>query len=1516
VCRKGTILRKLALGCLALPLLVGVGAQAATHSKANNVINLDQPGSWATGIVPTSADTAQWDLTVTSANATVLGSSMTWSNIQILNPGGPVTINADGNVLTLNSPLRGITMDGATVDFTVNCPITLGASQTNSVALGRTLTLNGVISGAFNLIKTNDGTMVLNGANTHTATIVGDSTLHCGVVSIGNNTALGTGATTMQGTGGAALWVSGGLAVGNNITVNGALGNGVTDYGNIRSLWGNNTLTGTLSGNASPRIGCDSGTLEFATGGLNLGTSSARTPNFIGAGNFVVSSVIANGGTGQGGIQHSLGTGVLRLSAVNTYRGPTDLRSGTTVLDYPATGSLNIIRDNAAALTLQGGALALNGGSVTELVSATSVANGGSPIRRLSGNSTLRLNAITRTAGATVDFGAAGLADTDTSTVNGILGGYATVAGADWATTNGLTLGDSSIIALASYETNLDPNLWTTPTTNVSLAGSTLFNVPPVAINSLRLTGASTVTIGAGATLTLSSGGLLVTAAAGATSIASGGPGATVIGGNSADLIVHQYNGSDLTIGAVIANNTALTRLAKSGPGRLILTGANTYSGNTYINAGTLSISANNNLGDTTIVPSLTTPSPAGQGCVQFNGGTLQVTATLTLTNTGPNPRLFNFNDITTSTIDVTGANVLTMTGTLNGRGWLTKIGTGTLVLAGPSTTYQGDVLINGGNVTAGIAEAPGVSGPFGNQATGAAVSGVSCFLHFGGGTLQYSPVNNFDYSYRFAPDPNQLYGVDVNGQTVMWASPLNSAGGSLTLQDSAPVPTSRLTLTAASTYNGPTTVTPGATLALGAGGSINNSSEIRLAAGATLDVLALAPPYNLSAGSALSASGTGIVPGVSAAAINGVGVVNLGMQPITLTYNGVAPALYLPNPASVLSVLGNAWTINGLPLAPGTPYAIAAQAGGPVVVAGVHTVYGPAIAGMTATIAGVGSTVVLTTSGPLPPTATTIIPAPLSVYGSPPPVTATVAGAAPIGTVLFLLDGVPQFPAVPLVAGAATLTPPSNLSAGNHIVVAQYSGDAFNGSSVSLPFGLTILPKPLTITGLVPGGSKVYDGTTQASLQGTPALLAPVAFGIGTPADGRPYAGDAVGILGLATGTYNSKDVLTATTVTFSGLSLNLAQAANYTITGTTPAAITPKALTVASPVVTTKAYDATTAATVTGTLQPPEPPGTGSVADGKPYVGDFVGLGLSAAFTNKNVGTNMTMNWSGSSLGGADVADYSLTLPTATGTIIPTNITVTAQTNTKLYDGNASAAAMPTVTLGSIQPGDAGNFTETYDTANVGTGKTLTPAGTVTDGNGGANYSITFVNDLTGVITAVSSSTALISSLNPSTNGNLVTFTATVSSGVGTPTGDVVFKANAVPFSTNALVSGSASASTAALPVGTNTVTAEYAAQANWLGSANNLDQVVKSSVTCSATNYILSIVDLGGGSYQLNFQGTAGAKYYVVTSSDVATAMSSWTPVVGSTNTAGTGGAWSATVSGAAPAYYRGVAETPCP
>ena len=82
-----------------------------------------------------------------------------------------------------------------------------------------------------------------------------------------------------------------------------------------------------------------------------------------------------------------------------------------------------------------------------------------------------------------------------------------------------------------------------------------------------------------------------------------------------------------------------------------------------------------------------------------------------------------------------------------------------------------------------------------------------------------------------------------------------------------------------------------------------------------------------------------------------------------------------------------------------------------------------------------------------------------------------------------------------------------------------------------------------------------------------------------------------------------------------------------------------------------------------------------------------------------------------------------------------------------------------MPVITAGSIQFGDtvtSGSFIETYDTASAGTGKTLTPSGVVTDGNGGNNYNYTFAPNNTGVITStVNTNTFTIT--NSVSGGNL---------------------------------------------------------------------------------------------------------------------------------------------------------------
>jgi hypothetical protein len=80
---------------------------------------------------------------------------------------------------------------------------------------------------------------------------------------------------------------------------------------------------------------------------------------------------------------------------------------------------------------------------------------------------------------------------------------------------------------------------------------------------------------------------------------------------------------------------------------------------------------------------------------------------------------------------------------------------------------------------------------------------------------------------------------------------------------------------------------------------------------------------------------------------------------------------------------------------------------------------------------------------------------------------------------------------------------------------------------------------------------------------------------------------------------------------------------------------------------------------------------------------------------------------------------------------------ITVTAAASSKTYDGSTSSTAVPAITSGSLAYSDTATWTETYDNKNVGTTHLMTPAGSVSDGNGGNNYAVTFAPIATGVIT-----------------------------------------------------------------------------------------------------------------------------------------------------------------------------------
>ncbi len=358
-------------------------------------------------------------------------------------------------------------------------------------------------------------------------------------------------------------------------------------------------------------------------------------------------------------------------------------------------------------------------------------------------------------------------------------------------------------------------------------------------------------------------------------------------------------------------------------------------------------------------------------------------------------------------------------------------------------------------------------------------------------------------------------------------------------------------------------------------------------------------------------------------------------------------------------------------------------------------------------------------------------------------------------------------------VTGAAATYDSKNVAAASFVTfTGSLSGADAGNYSLFMQSGqvATITAKPVTSSGASVATTKVYDGTTNATLIPSIPVLTSEAVGIGNASDNKVYAGDTVSLSGIWNGTYNSKNVATASSISFSGMSLTGADASNYSLTVPSPqaATITAKPVTESGlSVAVSKVYDATTNATLIGSAAlTSEAVGAGNASDNKVYTGDTVSItGAAGTYNSKNVASASSVTFSGS-LTGADAGNYSLTMQSpAAATITAKELQATGLTaGNKIY--NAALDAHVNTALATISGGGAfyndGKYyigdsvilntagaTGAFATKAVGTTKGVTISGLALIGADAGNYTVI---DRSGAVADITAKQLTVSGLTAS--------------------------------------------------------------------------------------------------------------------------------------------------------------------
>lgn len=609
-----------------------------------------------------------------------------------------------------------------------------------------TLEFQGNVVGGGRLQKEGPGTLILSGVNSFTGGIY----VGTGILRAGSASAFGAAGPGVFGNG------AGGLLDLNNFDARFTyLSGGSASGGNILLGSGNLTVTPGSGSAASPAnyAGAISGTGSFIKAGNSYQRLSGCSSDYSGA-------TIINGGVldvmclTDGGLASSIGASGAGAGSL--------ILNGGTLRYVGAAGSTN------RQFTIGAGGATLDASGTGAIVFA-----GTAPLTFSAANSAQTLTL------------------TGTNTGNNILAA-------------GLTNNGSGLTSLV--KTGVGTWILTNP--NSSYTGATTISGGVLGVDKLANGGlassigassaaASNLIIGNGSTLRYTGAGdttnRLFTLSSGVTFIESSGTGAVVFtdtgavtlqGNNLARTIaLGGTNAGDNTLAGSIGNaGTGVTILAKNDSGTWVLTGNNSYSGATNINAGTLFIG---NGGTTGSVASATinnfgalgfnrsdswayAGAIVGTGSVRqagsgttiltgtnlYTGGTTVAAGTLQLGNGGAtgslvgdvaNDGIFTFNR----------NNAYVFAGQISGTGEVRQIGSGTTILTADHS-YTGGTRISAGTLQVGNGGAAGsILGDVANNGTLAfnrsnalgfdgLISGTGALRKLGAGTLTLTADSSY----------------------------------------------------------------------------------------------------------------------------------------------------------------------------------------------------------------------------------------------------------------------------------------------------------------------------------------------------------------------------------------------------------------------------------------------------------------------------------------------------------------------------------------------------------------------------------------------------------------------------------------------------------------------------------------------------------------------------------------------------------------------------------------------------